>query len=164
MSPMRKMPSSWLAVFAGAVLFGTAVAARANNPAPYPGTIVLETAQSYETLVDALKSAVAQNKMGIVAQASATQGAKSIGVTIPGNMVIMVFHPRFAVRMLEASVSAGIEAPLRYYITENPDGSATLTYRTPSSVFAPYGNDALDEMATELDRIFEQIASDALGQ
>ena len=81
-------------------------------------------------------------------------------MTIPGNAVIMVFHPKYAVRMLEASVPAGIEAPLRFYVTEGEDGSATLTYRTPTSVFAPYENANLNEMAGELDVLFEKIASE----
>jgi len=65
--------------------------------------------------------------------------------------------------MLQASVPAGVEAPLRLYVTENADGSATLSYRTPSAIFAPYGNAKLDTVAKELDPIFERIASDAAG-
>jgi hypothetical protein len=87
--------------------------ARADNPMPFLGTVVVKTTFGYAELVDRLLAAVKANKMGIVARASATNGAKSIGITISGNQVVMVFHPRFAVRMLEASVSAGIEAPLR---------------------------------------------------
>ena len=149
------------------LLMGLALApaqVTADNPTPYPGTRVIKTAHSYETLVQRLEDAIKKNKMGIVARASATLGAKSIGVTIPGNMVVMVYHPRYAVRMLEASVPAGIEAPIRYYITEDTDGTATLTYRTPSSVFNPYENAELDQMANELDGIFERIARDAVGQ
>ena len=112
-------------------------------------------------MVKKLPDAVATNKMGVVAKASATLGAKKIGVTIPGNMVVMVFHPKFAVRMLDASISAGIEAPLRFYITENADGTTTLTYREPSSVFAPYDSAELNKMARELDVIFARIAADA---
>ena len=138
--------------------------AMADNPAPYPGTRVMKTPHSYGELVQRLEEAVKNNKMGIVARASATVGAKKIGVTIPGNMVVMVYHPRFAVRMLDASVPAGIEAPIRYYITENADGTATLTYRTPSSVFNPYENAELDQMARELDGIFQRIAEEAVGQ
>ena len=138
--------------------------AMADDPAPYPGTRVMKTPHSYGELVQRLEEAVKNNKMGIVARASATVGAKKIGVTIPGNMVVMVYHPRFAVRMLNASVPAGIEAPIRYYITENADGTATLTYRTPSSVFNPYENAELDQMARELDGIFQRIAEEAVGQ
>ena len=70
---------------------------------------------------------------------------------------------RFAVRMLEASIPAGIEAPIRFYITENADGTATLSYKTPTAVFAPYqdGGAKLREMAAELDVIFDKIASQA---
>ena len=128
---------------------------------PYPGTRVIPTPHSYAQMVERLPAAVKSNKMGVVARASATLGARKIGVTIAGNMVVGVFHPRFAVRMLAASVPAGIEAPLRFYITENADGTATLTYRLPSSVFAPYQSKALDAMAAELDSIFARIAQEA---
>ena len=133
----------------------------ADNPTPYADTVVTKTSLSYGDLVGRLETAIKDNRMGLVARASATAGANSIGVTIPGNTVIMVFNPKFAVRMLEASVAAGIEAPIRYYITENDDGTATLTYRKPSSVFEPYENEALNEMAAELDVIFEKIANQA---
>ena len=139
----------------------TAFDAAADNATPFPATHVIKTGHSYQSMVEKLPEAVAKNKMGVVARASATLGAKKIGVSIPGNMVVMVFHPKFAVRMLEASVAAGIEAPLRFYITENADETTTLTYREPSSVFAPYENADLDKMAKELDDIFARIAADA---
>src|SRR5210317_463279 len=85
--------------------------------APYPGTLEMKTGKAYGALVKSLTNAIKMNKMRLVAKASATVGAKSIGKTIPGNMVIMVFRPDFAIRMLKASVPAGIEAPIRYYIT-----------------------------------------------
>ena len=99
--------------------------------------------------------------MGIVGNACATCGAKNIGVTIPGNRVMMIFNPHFAVRMLKASEAAGIEAPVRLYITEQPNGKARLTYRLPSHVFGAYKVPALDEMAKELDIIFERIVRQA---
>jgi uncharacterized protein (DUF302 family) len=135
--------------------------AQAGKHAPYPGTRIIETPHSYQKLVKDLAASVRQNRMGVVNRASATLGAKSLGIKIPGNMVIGVFAPKFAVRMLRASVPAGFEAPLRFYITENADGTATLTYRTPSSVFAPYGSAELDKMAKELDGIFSEIAAGA---
>jgi uncharacterized protein (DUF302 family) len=65
--------------------------------------------------------------------------------------------------MLRASVPAGIEAPLRIYVTENADGTSRLTYRKPSAVFKPYGNAELDGMAAELDEIFAKIIGDAVA-
>ena len=136
--------------------------AMGQNSSPYSGTKIVKTSHSYKTPVQRLGEAVAKNKMGLVNRASATLGAmRVLGLTIPGNMVIGVYHPRFAVRMLKASVPAGIEAPLRFYITENADKTATLTYRPPTSIFAPYGSAALDAMARELDGIFAAIARNA---
>jgi len=60
-------------------------------------------------------------------------------------------------------VPAGIEAPIRFYVTENANGTASLTYRTPSAVFTPYQSEKLNAMAAELDPIFERIAHDAVG-
>jgi len=158
---MDRSTRRWLPCGAGILAMVISLGAAADNATPFPGTHVIKTGHSYQAMVEKLPKAVSKNKMGVVARASATLGARNIGVTIPGNMVVMVFHPKFAVRMLQASVPAGIEAPLRFYITENGDGTTTLTYRDPSSVFAPYGSAELDKMAKELDEIFARIASDA---
>lgn len=140
----------------------------ATAPAPaqevgVPGTRTLHSRFGFDALVARTEAAIDRQKMGLVAKASASQGAAGRGIRIPGNAVLMAFRNDYAVRMLEASVPAGIEAPLRLYVTENADGTADLTYRTPSVVFAPYGNVKLDAMARELDPIFESIARDAAG-
>lgn len=140
-----------------------ALPVRAQNPSPYSGTIVIETGQPYGAFLKRLTAAITANKMGIVGNACATCGAKSIGVTIPGNRVMMIFNPHFAVRMLKASVASGIEAPLRLYITEQPDGKARLTYRLPSHVFGVYKVPALDKMGKDLDVIFTRIVKQATG-
>ena len=123
----------------------------------------LPSPHDFKTLVQRVEAAVKANKMFVVTRASASKGAASRGVAIPGNMVLGVYRNDFAVRMLEASVAAGIEAPIRFYATENADGTATLTYRTPTAVFAPYadGGEALAALAGELDAIFDAIAEQA---
>jgi len=141
-------------------------AARAEMPAALDGWQITKTAHGYADLVARLEQAIKANKMGLVARASATVGAKQmLDKDIPGNTVIGVYRPDFAVRMLEASTAAGIEAPIRFYVTENADGSATLSYKTPSTVFAPYadGGQALKDLAADLDEIFARIAADAVG-
>ncbi len=130
------------------------------------GWSATDTGHSYKVLIARLDAAVKAHKMGLVSRASATIGAKKmLKKTIPGNMVIGVYRPDFAVRMLAASVPAGIEAPIRFYITENTDGRATLSYKNPSAIFAPYtdGGAALRELATELDTLFAKIAREAAG-
>ncbi|MBT3170107.1 MAG: DUF302 domain-containing protein [Rhodospirillaceae bacterium] len=129
---------------------------------PHPGTRSLASEKPFAELVTALSGAIKDNGMFTVSKASASAGAKRRGVDIAGNMVIGVFRNDYAVRMLDASIQSGIEAPLRFYLTANADGSANLTYRTPTAVFAPYKSAALDEMAAELDAIFAAIAAQAV--
>jgi len=129
---------------------------------PHPGTRSLASYKSFAQLVKATNAAIKKNSMFAVTKASASAGAKRRGIGIAGNMVIGVFRNDFAVRMLDASVEAGIEAPLRFYLTKDGDGTATLTYRTPSAVFARYGSAELDAMAAELDAIFAAIADAAV--
>jgi uncharacterized protein (DUF302 family) len=130
-----------------------------------PGWIIMTATHDYATLVERVKSAAAAQKLGLVTQASATAGAKKVlNKTIPGNTVMGFYHPRFAVPMLEASIAAGIEAPIRVYVTENADNTATLSYITPSHLFAPYmeeGGDKLKVLAAELDRVFEALGKAA---
>ena len=139
----------------------TALPVRAENPTPYSGTRIVDTGQPFDAFIKKLTTVIKANRMGIVGNACATCGAKTIGVTIPGNRVMMIFNPHFAVRMLKSSEASGIEAPLRLYITERPDGNARLTYRLPSHVFGAYKVPALDEMAKEQDVIFARIVSQA---
>lgn len=127
------------------------------------GWVVLPTGKSYAELIVAVDAAVASKGMAVVTVASASDGAAKQGIKIAGNRVIGIFRNDFARRLLALSAHAGIEAPVRMYVTESADGKATLSYKKPSHVFAPYVSDAsgVREIATELDRVFDDIAKTA---
>lgn len=132
-----------------------------------PGWASHDTTRAYADLVAAVRSAAGQHGMGVVTQAGPTGAAKARGITIPGNRVIGLFNNVYAVRILGLSTAAMIEAPIRMYVTENADGTATLSYKTPSHVFAPYMDEAgpdLAAAAAELDEIFAAIAATAIGK
>lgn len=134
-----------------------------TDGATLPGTRTVASPHGFDATVSRLEKAIEANKMGLVARASASGGAAARGVTIPGNVVLMVFRNDYAVRMLAASVPAGIEAPLRIYVTEDAHGKVGVTWRTPGAVFAPYRKAELDALARELDPIFEKIVRDAVS-
>ncbi|WP_341365965.1 DUF302 domain-containing protein [Yoonia sp. BS5-3] len=132
--------------------------------APRDGWDVIPTQKTYDNLIDAVRAAAGENGMGVVTQAGPTGAARNRGITIPGNRVIGLFNNFYAVRILDLSTAAMIEAPIRVYVTENADGTATLSYKRPSTVFAPYIDEAgpgLAKAAAELDEIFAAIAADA---
>lgn len=149
----------WTAVVIGlAHAYGLAGDVMAKDPSP---RVVIDTQKPFQTFTQDLTAAIRKNKMGLVCRASAQAGAASIGVKIPGNQVFMIYRPDFAVRMLEASVEAGFEAPIRIYVVEQDDGTARVSYIKPSDVFAGYENAELNVMARELDTIFAAILRDA---
>jgi len=140
--------------------------ARADSVAPREGWQVMPTSFAYDDLVAKVQDAVKAEGMLLVTQASASAGAKGRGLEIPGNRIIGVYRNDYAVRMLEASIAAGIEAPIRFYVTEDSGGTATLSWKTPSFVFAPYmeeGGKPLADLAAELDQVFLTIAQAAVS-
>ena len=128
---------------------------------PREGWVIQHSQKPFDLLLADLKQAVTDNKMGLVTEAGPTAAAASRGVELPGNRVVGVFRVDFAIRILPLSEAAMIEAPIRFYVTEDPDGGATLSYKAPSFVFSPYlseGGEGLAEVASELDAIFSRIA------
>lgn len=138
--------------------------AKAGEVGPREGWRVVPTALAYPELLERLLAAVPEEGMGVVTQAGPTEAARARGVEIPGNRVVGVFNNVFAVAILQRSTAAMIEAPLRFYVTENDDGTATLSWKMPSFVFAPYRDEGGDELAAisaELDGKFDAIAARA---
>ncbi|SDW59983.1 Uncharacterized conserved protein, DUF302 family [Ruegeria halocynthiae] len=147
------------------VIFLLALPAWADSIEPLSGWAVYPSDKSYDELVGDTKAAVKENGLIVVTQAGPTKAAAARGITIPGNLVIGAFNNDYAVRVLETSVNAMIEAPIRFYVTENENGTATLSYKTPSFVFAPYsdeGGERLREIAVELDAKFQAVAESAV--
>lgn len=147
-----------------ALCIGLGLPLQAQNLAPRDGWVVIPTGKSHATLLSDLKSAVKAHGLGIVTQAGPTGVARKRGITIPENRVVGVFNNDFAVRILALSTAAMIEAPVRFYVTENTDGTATLSYKTPGLVFSPYTDEAgpeLDILVAELDVRFAEVAAAA---
>ena len=118
------------------------------------------TPRSFDEVVTRLEAAVERHGLVRVATASASRAAAARGIAIRGNAVILAFNNDFARRLLAASVPAGIEAPMRLYVTEEAAGTA-ITYPLPSELLAPYGGPELAALGHELDALFAAIVADA---
>jgi len=142
-----------------------ALPVHADMPESLEGWWIQSTDYSYNELIEQVEEAVEAAPMGVVFKASPNAAARErLDIELPGNMVIGVFAPNFAARLIEIYLPAQVEAPLRLYITENQDGTATLSYRLPSAIFAAYpdGGEALVELGAELDEILAGIATSAV--
>ncbi len=153
-------------IFAALFLGLVALPATAQSVEPRAGWVVHDSDKPFAELLDDLRSAVRAEGFGVVTQAGPTGAARARGIDIPENRVVGVFNNIYAVRILSLSTAAMIEAPIRFYVTEDADGSATLSYKTPSFVFAPYldeGGADLAAAASELDAAFDSIANAAIN-
>jgi uncharacterized protein (DUF302 family) len=74
----------------------------------------------------------------------------------------VVGNPLIALQMTQHDVRAGLYAPLRVLIYENPDGKACVEYDRPSSLFGQFGNPKVSEVAATLDRKMEQLVAKAI--
>ncbi len=145
------------------VVLGLVLIAGGPTALAQEGRVVLASRAPFGKVAAALEQAVADQKMGLVCHADAQQGAASRGVKIPGNQVFLIFRNDFAVRLINADPRAAFEAPMRIYLYENRDGTATLSYARPSALLRPYTHPEVARVGAELDPIFEKIAAQALA-
>lgn len=150
----------------GAGSFTAQASDSAQNDWPDQGWTVIAAEKDYATLLDDLREAVEEAGMAVVTEAGPTEAAAQRGETIPGNRVVGVFRNDFAVTIIRESVPAMVEAPLRFYVTEDDADSATLSWKHPSDVFAPYITEHTPDLANaaqELDVIFQRIGDNAVA-
>ena len=133
---------------------------------PRDGWVVTPTSKGFDALVEDVRGAAGAGDLAVVTMAGPTDAAAGRGIAIPGNRIIGLFNNDFAVRLLRRSTPAMIEAPIRVYVTENADGTATLSYKIPSAILEPYAPGAADPeglraIGTELDAAFAAVADAA---
>lgn len=155
----------WLGLFLVAMSLGTSAMAQ-QDMRVRPDWKTYFSDKDFATLEADLKAAIKASELHVVTQASPTEAARRRGISVPDNKVIGVFNNVYAVDVLSLSTAAMIEAPIRFYLTGNKDGTATLSYIPPSRIFAPYvpeAGDRLDHLSRGLDQIFADIAEQAAG-
>ena len=152
-----------LSVLVIATVVSVIMAPRLAPLAAQDGRVTVTSHAPFGRVAEALERAVADEKMALVCHANAQRGAAARGVAIKGNQVVMVFRNDFAVRLLAADPASGFEAPLRIYLYENADGTATVSYVPPAVVFAPYRHPDVQAVARELTPIVTAIVDRAVA-
>lgn len=76
----------------------------------------------------------------------------------------IVGNPLFALGMTQHDIRAGLYAPLRVLIYENPQGKTWVEYDRPSSLFGQLlGNERVTAVAVMLDEKLRRLAEGAAG-
>jgi uncharacterized protein (DUF302 family) len=71
-------------------------------------------------------------------------------------------NPMFAVEMTRHAIAASLYAPLRLLLYEDDDGGSCIEYDRPSSIFAQFGDDRIDQVAESLDLKLENLVAAAI--
>lgn len=114
------------------------------------------TSMSVDTAVEKLKAGVEAEGMRVVAHINGQANAAKMGKLVPADQILEILRPDFAVRVWEACKAAGHDIPLRIHVYATTS-ETRIACRMPSTVFAPFGSDALMRVAAELDEIFMRI-------
>lgn len=149
-------------VFAFVIVSSIVTVSPPSSPAQ-DGRMTMVSKTPFARVAAALEQGIRDEKLALVCHADAQQGARARGVTIKGNQVLMVFSNVYAVRLIDADPAAAFEAPMRIYLYENADGTATVTYMPPSALLAPYRHPDVRAVGAELDPIFKRIVDRALA-
>ena len=118
----------------------------------------ITTTLSAEDSVSTLLSAIEEQNMRVAAHINGQANAAKMGKEVPADQILEVFRPDFAIRVWAACKPAGHDIPLRIHVYEEGN-EVKVACRLPSTVFAPFGSSALDEIGAELDVIFNNILS-----
>lgn len=111
-----------------------------------------------DTTTSKLTEAIIAAPMGLVAHINGQANAAKRGLSVAPDQILEVFRPDFAIRVWQADKSAGIDIPIRIHVySEN--GETHIAMHRMSDVFASYHNAQLDEIAVELQPIFDTILS-----
>jgi uncharacterized protein (DUF302 family) len=152
-----------LALFVLALATASMTSARAGEDepeavGPYPGTVSLASSYSLADAVRRVEKAVRANGLTLV------QTVNSGGRGQTAVSVILVSSSDYWGRILKVNQLAGMEMPIRIYVTDTGNRTSAVIYRAPSSIFALYDSPELDRIATDLDQVFAKIVDDAIGE
>jgi len=114
------------------------------------------TPLSIDDAVEKLKGGIDTAGMRLVSHINGQANAAKIGKTVPGDQILEIFRPDFAIRVWSACKPAGHDIPLRIHVYEDGD-STKVACRMPTEVFEAYSSPELMAVGEELDGIFSDI-------
>jgi uncharacterized protein (DUF302 family) len=113
-----------------------------------------ETVQRVET---ALKS----QGMMIVATIDHQNMMRMVGASIKGSKTVEFGKPDMGKMTIVSNPESGLEMPGRIYIWERGDGKTVVSYYRVAPAFAAYGKDNLKMAGEMMDKMLDQIVTEA---
>lgn len=113
---------------------------------------------SFQETLDRLTGAVRDANLVLIKEVDYQTMLKMVNMNTEGLRSYEVFHPRYGAQLFGGDRRAGLEVPLRIFVSEDGE-RAIISYYQPSSVFAGYSG--LGGLGSELDGVFDQMTNQA---
>ncbi len=117
--------------------------------------------QNFSTTVKAVDTVLKKQGFMVIATIDHQNMLRMVGANLKGSTTIEFGKADMGKMLLPMAPHAGLEVPHRFYIWERGDGKTVVSYRKPSSDFGRYGNEMLTKMGTEMDGMWNMLASEA---
>ena len=115
----------------------------------------------FEKTAKQLETALKSRGMMVIATIDHQNMMKMVGGSIKGSKTFEFGKTDMLKRVMPSDPQAGLEMPHKIYVYERADGRAVVSYYKPSGGFSAYGKDQLKMVGEMMDKMFEEIVTDA---
>jgi uncharacterized protein (DUF302 family) len=102
------------------------------NPTLIPGFVSVRSQHSVDEILARLTAFLTANGVKLFAVIDHSGEAAAAGLTMPPTKVVIFGNPKAGTPLMLAAPSIAIDLPLKLLIAEDPSGSVTLSYNSPS--------------------------------
>ncbi len=108
----------------------------------------------FQETVDLLQTAIERSGLKTISRINAQENLKKAGLTVSGNVIFEVFHPKLAKEVFDADIRAGIVPPVRVYVYED-SGKTHVVTQNAAELFSGYKN--LSSLGRDVDGMLAKI-------
>ncbi len=115
----------------------------------------------FEKTVKQVETALKGKGMMIVGTIDHQNMMRMVGASIKGSKTIEFGKPDMGKMTIVANPESGLEMPGKIYIWEGGDGKTVVSYYRAAPAFAAYGKDNLKMAGEMMDKMLDEIVSEA---
>lgn len=98
-----------------------------------------ESPHSVQDTMDRLAAAVENAGARIAARVDHASAAKSVGIDLAPNQVLIFGNPRIGSPIFAENPAAGLDLPIRVVVFEDADGRTIVAYHDPAALAESFG-------------------------
>jgi uncharacterized protein (DUF302 family) len=120
--------------------------------------VTVASEKSFEQVTGALKSAVSQNGMMVMAEIDQGQMLSMTGLSLKATL-FLVGSPTVGKQLFEQDHAVGLYVPLRVFVYSDQQGTTHVSFDRPSALLGQFKNDKVGMVSKMLDEKLQGLAS-----